>query len=467
MALLIAAISVTIVPMAAAQGPCTLPPASVVDPFWFARNPVEIKWNPVPGASLYAVYVINAATRELVVNEVVTSGTSSVSRLPPGPYATIVYATAPGCTSSQSAPTLFIVDHRSWHQASLLQDGRVLASGGSGISFTGGHRNLSSAEVFDPATLAWQPAPFMLSARGSHTATTLNDGRVLAAGGATSSELEPTTASAEVYTPQTGQWTPVLPMSVPRERHSATLLADGRVLVAGGAASTPGPGPLVTHSTAEVFDPATGSWTPTGPMAVARRRHTATPLADGRVLVAGGETTTGVLSSAEVYDPATNQWFTVGPLSDVRREHTASALHDGRVLVAGGLARSFIRADAEVFDPVTATWSPAGHLTFGMQVTRHAAVVLNDGRVMVIGGEMQTGTMAWVHVYDPATNSWSLGPSLTIEREMHTATLLSDGRVLVTGGQGARGTPTGIEIFDPATNAWTYVPAPWTVAPAP
>ncbi|HEX8822383.1 MAG TPA: kelch repeat-containing protein [Archangium sp.] len=178
--------------------------------------------------------------------------------------------------------------------------------------------------------------------RRYHTATLLADGRVLAVGGlGSASPGLPSTVlrSAELYDPATGSWTSpsTLVPGTPRMDHTATRLADGRVLVVGGFGA-PQPGqPNQTLATAELYDPATGSWRPTGGMALPRRYHSATLLADGRVLVAGGHDGTSALASAELYDPTTGTWTVTSCASLDRRYHTATRLPDGRVLVTGGI----------------------------------------------------------------------------------------------------------------------------------
>ena len=187
----------------------------------------------------------------------------------------------------------------------------------------------------------------MLTGRLLHTATLLPDGNVLIAGGATDQEA---LASAELYNPQTGTFTMTGEMGTARSGHTATLLTTGQVLVAGGF----GTGPLIT---AELYDPASGSFRAAGTMTSARDDYTATPLSNGKVLIAGGYSldpvTLGFVthSSVEVYDPRTGFFTGTNDMSTPRRGHTDTRLPDGKVLLAGGLdASDTALATAEVFD---------------------------------------------------------------------------------------------------------------------
>jgi len=213
----------------------------------------------------------------------------------------------------------------SGHTATTLLDGRVLVAGGT--EFAG----LPSAEVFDPSTFAWTPTAPMHEARSGHTATLLGDGRVLVTGG--SIVHDSATASAEVYDPAAGTWTEVAPMSIGRVGHTATLLDDGTVLVAGGHLGIESPGP---QATAERFDPVTGRWTDAGSLLVGRSGHTATLLFDGKVLVAGGFTADGATANAELFDPADGSSIPAAAMARARQGQAATRLSDGSVLVVGG-----------------------------------------------------------------------------------------------------------------------------------
>ena len=350
----------------------------------------------------------------------------------PTPTPTFTPTPAPGTPGGIAAPGDMAVG-RGWHAAVLLDDGRLLVTGGLGVNFP-----LSSAELFDPSTRAWEPAASMRNARGFHTATKLTDGSVLVAGGLGRSG---TLGSAETYDPRTGSWTSVGDLMDARAGHTATLLADGRVLIVGGT----GVETEAILASAEVYDPASRSWARTQGMTEGRFGHSATLLSDGRVLVVGGE-------SAEVYAPATGTWSQVGDMATTRYEHAATLLPDGRVLVIGGLIRTIRLATAEVYTPSTNSWSTVPEMFHPRN--RHAAVLLKDGRVLAVDGlgfdAIET------EFYDPFANTWTLTGPMAIHRELPTVTLLDDGTVLVVGGfDESSGPLASTELYDPTTESWT------------
>jgi predicted secreted protein len=304
--------------------------------------------------------------------------------------------------------------------AALLADGRVLVADG------GNFGALTSSELYDPATGTWTATGDLSTARLSATATTLLDGRVLAAGGQGPVGMTHILTSTDLYDPTSGTWSAGPDMTTARIRHTATLLVDGRVLVAGGTGDA--------AATAELFDPTAGAWRATGSLTTPRWGHTATLLADGRVLVAGGFDADGnATATAELYQPANGMWTRVAGMSVARVGHSATLLPDGKVLVAGGTGDA--AATAELFDPLTLRWSGTG----GLLAPRgnHTATLLVDGRVLVVGGQApgQDGVyLAATELYDPTAGAWTAGPDLSPGRASQTATLLRDGRVLVAGG---------------------------------
>jgi N-acetylneuraminic acid mutarotase len=221
--------------------------------------------------------------------------------------------------------------------------------------------NLSAIQPAQAAS--WVTNSPMTTPRESHTVTLLPNGKVLVTGGYGSNLISSLTNSEELYDPATGKWTPTGSMNAARGDHTATLLQNGKVLVAGGANDS---GALFS---AELYDPATGTWTNTGELNVARDHHTATLLANGKVLVVGGSGRSFPyeLSSTELYDPATGLWTTNDPLNVARSEHTATLLPNGKVLVAGGYNGypSIYLSSAELFDPVKMTWTPTGDMNTG------------------------------------------------------------------------------------------------------
>jgi len=222
------------------------------------------------------------------------------------------------------------------HTTTLLNNGKVLVVGGSGIGGV-----LRDAELYDPATGTWTPTSLPNIARSGHTATLLPNGMVLVAGGTDGSSP---LSSTELYDPATGTWTLTGSLNTPRSRHTATLLQNGKVLVVGGFNST---GSDVAMRSGELYDPATGYWSVTkgNHLITARYWHTATLLSDGRVLVAGGyNTSSGILGSAELYTPNDRggTWLAASDMGTPRDGHTATLLPTGKVLVAGGFNGTFL-----------------------------------------------------------------------------------------------------------------------------
>jgi hypothetical protein len=304
----------------------------------------------------------------------------------------------------------------------------------------------------------------MAMGRFGHSATLLLDGRVLVAGGedATGGESD----SAELYDPATGEFSQTGPMVYPHISPAAILLRDGRVLVTGGPLGTA----LKRDYSAELYDSSTGKFSLTGSMKVARSGQGTVVLPDGRVLFAGGATTLlakyrgnyvpgadVVLASAELYDPKTGEFSLTGSMTTARWDPTAALLPDGRVLIAGGSVRASSdswkpTASAELYDPKTGRFSPTGSMTTAR--VGQTATLLPSGQVLIAGGEGDAGPLASAELYDPETGKFSPTASMATERDDHTATLLADGRVLVAGGVDAGGVSSPLasaELYDPKT----------------
>jgi N-acetylneuraminic acid mutarotase len=331
---------------------------------------------------------------------------------------------------------------RGYHTATLLPNGKVLVVAGSQSNHI-----LASAELYDPRTRTWSPAGTLRMARSLQTATLLNSGKVLVVGG---SPIQPmylgSLATAELYDPQTNSWALAASMHTPRSYHTATLLTDGRVLVIGGIeASNDITGRVL--ATTELYDPVTNTWTAGVPMSVARAKHTATLLADHRVLVIGGTDAdyyafSGYFRTAELYDPATQSWSPAASMNYARINATSTLLPDGRVLVVGDDGVN--EGTAEIFDPGSDRWRPIPDSAVGR--AEQVAVRLRDGMVLVAGGVGETSAQ----VFDWRRNAWSSAGALTTIRASATATVLGDGRVLVAGGFGNRSIPwASAELFDP------------------
>lgn len=366
---------------------------------------------------------------------------------------------------------------RADHTATLLPDGQVLVVGGHGDAKSG-DRALNSAETYNTATNAWTRTRPLATPRTGHTATLLPDGRVLVVGGR-DGDLKSGKAlsSVEIYDPKTNTWTGAASLATPRMDQTATLLPDGKVLVTGGYDTSSGK-PVAARS-AELYDPRTNTWTGAGSLGAGRANQSAALLPDGRVLVAGGQTTNGdALSSTEAYNPTTNSWTGAASLSTARAKFTTTALPDGRVLAVGGEPTTCY-ATAELFDPTTNTWASAGTLSSPRQ--KHTASLLPDGRVMIVGGDFTPpdqytaladgATNSTIDLFDPTQDTFTLGGEIPGGVSGHTATVLPNGQVLIVGGVDSTGNVLGTSLSvtpPPATSSPTAVPpttVPPTVAP--
>jgi len=420
-----------------------------------------------------------------------------------------------------------LLDARDSHTATLLANGQVLIVGG----YQAGIGPLSSAELYDPSSPSWWTSGIgmMSTLRGGQTATLLPDGTVLVTGGLGPTGWLPT---VELYDPATWIWALTGPLHTARSSHTATLLANGRVLAVGG---TNGSGYLPTHYGVEQYNPVAGTWTvppascnlchppnspppaaldsrPTGHLHVERCQHTATLLSNGKVLVAGGETSNGPTNITELFDPATGTWSLwpvvgrtcttchtdppsdasdkpAGHLHTPRYGHTATLMPDGTVLVAGGKnANGYLmnvepaagpgtgpgiglEVSVEQYDPVTGTWAPpkacedchrhglaGGHYGHLGPTGRsgHTATLLPNGEVLIAGGELDGHAIPSAMLYDPAHREWIDTTSMATARYSHRATLLTNGKVLVTGGYNSSGDAVdSAELYDPASGTWT------------
>lgn len=295
--------------------------------------------------------------------------------------------------------------------------------------------------------------------RQYHTATLLRDGTVLVAGGSSSNLV----AAAEVYDPNSRTWITTGSMIEARYGDTATLLLDGTVLVTGGIGSTGFP-----LASAELYNPGSGSWTAAGNLREGRTLHTATLLPDGTVLAVGGSSsgTDGEeLASAELFDPSTRTWTETGGMIEARSGHTATLLPAGNVLVVGGFGASgeIVPAvvnlpglgSAELYDPGRGSWTATGSMIY-LRGT-HTATLLPEGAVFATGAVLS-------ELYDPNSETWTPAGAMTEIRARHlsTATLLLDGTVLVTGGYGGYGASSGsdvlasAELYDPNIDFWLF-----------
>lgn len=387
------------------------------------------------------------------VNPTTTPNSSTVvtytAPTTPGTY-TVTAASADSPSQFATATVTVVnglatVGHSS-HTATLLgSSGNVLLAGGTDSPYVDYARPAQArADIYDPARGLVIATGSMNAARALHAASLLNDGRVLVTGGEqTGSD---SLASAETYNPGTGLFTATGSMLSPRQAHSATRLNNGRVLIVGGYNGVAGQ----VLATAELYDPSSGTFSATGSLNLGRQLHTATLLTDGRVLILGGFNGSP-LASAEIYDPVAGTFSVTGSMAAARILHGAVRLNDGRVLVTGGSdsidngAASL--ASCEVFDPATGTFAATTSMLNGRQA--HTATLLNDGRVVVTGGSgvfQSLSALASVEIFNPATagftvgSSFTAGPSLNEARLRHSATVLNNGCVFIAGGHNTSNT---------------------------
>ena len=306
---------------------------------------------------------------------------------------------------------------RGSHTATLLQNGDVLVAGGED---TGGNV-LTRAEVYDLATGKWTVTGSMATPRVGHTATLLPDGEVLVAGGYHQGIY---TASAELYNPSTGQWSATGSMTMPLAFHGATLLETGEVLVAGGDSTDGSP-----HDTAEIYDPSVGAWKATGSMHY-RRAAALTLLPHGQALVAD--------ETAEFYEPSTGQWtMTAAMYYTFGTSRLATALlTNGDVLVYGN---HFACYASEFYNPTANTWSRTNGQC-GTGVSYGPLALLGTGKALLAGGSIiysgKSFPSANSSLYDPTTNTWTATGKLK-QAGGHTLTLLLNGQALAVGGSDA------------------------------
>ncbi|MEO7324501.1 MAG: kelch repeat-containing protein [Dokdonella sp.] len=389
------------------------------------------------------------------------------------------------------------------HTATLLDSGIVYVAGGSG-----GAGNLASAELYNPTSDSWSAAANLTTSRSDHTATLLTSGKVLLAGGDATGSSASLLANPDVYDPASNTIAVQSSLIEPRYGHTATRLNSGDVLVTGGfgsggelasaesfdpsidtytvtaTASAHGsitPSTQIVHggdmvsftvmpgygsstlgvvgNTCGVHQVDAATWSTTaihadcsvtasflGPMSVGRFQFTATLLASGKVLIAGGTNS----QTADLFDPVTKTWTAGGTMLAVRYSHTATLLPSGKVLVAGGAiddAFGAALATTELYDPATNSWSAGGSMS--LPRSQHVAAMLSTGKVLVTGSH-NSGPVGHAELYNPATNTWSAAAAPQSDRNTAAVAVLSSGKVLLVGGYSQT-----TEIYDPVANAWS------------
>jgi hypothetical protein len=273
--------------------------------------------------------------------------------------------------------------------------------------------------------------------------------------------------------PAQGRWETLAPLPTPRAYSTLTTLRDGRILIVGGQVANGAYGGQAT-SEVQIFDPATGKFSVTASLGIARAGHTATLLPDGKVLVVGGypEQMGTSLNTAEIFDPASATWHAAASMSHARTGHAAVLLQTGKVLVVGGGPGRIgispggavpAQLAPEMYDPATDSWTTAAMPSLDRPV-RPTATLLHDGRVLVVGGmymwQSPDANIERSEIYDPVTNTWSAVPAdaRSGARQDQSATLLSDGRVLIAGGMRELVPIAAASLYDPASNSWIELP---------
>ncbi len=303
--------------------------------------------------------------------------------------------------------------------------------------------------ALDPGWSAIAPMNF---ARRAYKMVTLSNGNAVVATGDGSDRR------IDVYDRVANKWT-WWPSLFGHTSGALFALPGAKVLMVGGHNTAPFSGGGLEKRT-EIYDPATMTATTGGSLAEARQQFAAVTLASGKFLVAGGLATSKspnvYMSSAEVYDPATDTWSSAGNMVGARAYPQAVRLASGKVLVAGGLADDMNSKTATIYDPATNSWSATAALAIAGQ-TEGGAVLLPSGKAMLFGG-YSGAIVATTQVYDPALDTWTLGPAMAAARASFAYGMVG-GKLVVAGGLTPAGTTLNtVEIFDPATSTWSAGP---------
>ena len=336
---------------------------------------------------------------------------------------------------------------RASHTATVLPNGYVLVAGG-----TSNNGALASSELYNPGSGTWSYTGNMNVGRASAQAVLLGNGTVLVMGGCVNNDcLSSTTKSAEIYNPANGTWTLTGSMGKGRAEFVAALLPNGKVLVAGGCTAYNANGCTSVTVAAEIYNPATGFFSSAGSMRAARMAMSGTLLPNGKVLIAGGQTAASdALSSAELYDPVAKSFSLSGRMITPRSDHTATLLSNGLVLIAAGEnVNGVSTAKAELYNPVTRTFAATGNMPATRQEQK--AALLANGYVLVSGGNRVTlsGTtvLATCALYNPGTGAWTTAASLKSARVDHSSTVLASGKILDAGGDDANNELISAELY--------------------
>ena len=357
-----------------------------------------------------------------------------------------------GGSSSGTTCEIYDLDTGAWNLTNFpMNEGRsqfvgiLLRPPWQNVLVAGGGFSGGSCELYDPASGIWSyTGPLNFNDRSTPAMALLPSGEVLMVGA---------TATCELYNPATKTWSTTDVMETKRSHHSAAVLPTGKILAIGTHTAVGDP------YLCEIYDPSDGVWATKPSLNHERAAHTVTPLpiihttnCSTNVLIAGGENSSGILKSCELYNYSLDSVSVTGELNEARTHHTATLLADGRVLVAGGKDGATARASSELYYMVTEVWVPiAGNMTDAR--FDHTATLLKDGRVLVTGGEDAGTYLSSCETYDGA--NWTPTANvMTTPRARHTAIILLNGNILVIGGQTTGGAATATcELWNGAT--WT------------
>lgn len=344
-------------------------------------------------------------------------------------------AMPPTASALTSNPHTNLAAPRTHAITAVMADGRVMIAGGLSLPTT-----TSSIEIYDPSSGRFKGGASlaMIEPRERAASVTLPTGQILIAGGQENVGSGSSLRSAELFDPVSEQSTSTGMLGTRRHDATATLLADGRVLIVGGAdggdgggvGGDPGVGSL---SSAEIYDPLTNQFSPTGSMSTPRERASAVLLADGRVLVVGGyDWNSGSISTSEIYDPDTGQFGNVATMvGGARQSATTTLLTSGKVLIAGGVSTN--PTSAIIYDPLNNSYSFTGSMATAR--IGAGAVLLPSGKVLLVGGQKaQFAATSLIESFDPASGTFAIEGNLSTARANASVSLLPNGRILVAGG---------------------------------
>jgi hypothetical protein len=394
-------------------------------------------FSAVPGQNAVTFNGLAAVVDSASATRLVTSVPAGASSGPLAVTVNGVKVTGQNFTVSVAtwATTVAMARARGYHTATLLNDGRVLVAGGEGGGVT------ASCELFDPSTNTWMPTGDMPDARSRHAAVKLLDGRVLVVGGGS-------TTDCVLYDPTAGTWRTVGRTSAIRTNAGLTLLPDGRVLATGGYDYTVQPFGMAL-ATCELYSPVTEAWTPTASLSVARSTHAQFPVSDTSVLVALGGS-----STSEIYSVSSAAWRAAASTPAAHGSVLSAMLPDRSVLIAGGrLSGSTMVTLTWLYSAASGTWTSFGSLNVARR-EGGMAYLPSHGRVLAVGGfgtaNSDNSPLASCEVFNPFTGQWTMTASLSTARAYHQVTALQSGKVLVTGGYTVYPTVTAsTELYTP------------------